>query len=203
MDTGIAYLEENLLPLFLSLNSPCTDSYTMIAAGLGDKISSASVLNQVGNKLETFFNKVTSDTDGVDNLIEESDRIVVNGKKRQIDILMKLYPGANRKLLAKIFYLECKCNLEFDSEKRPASNLKVKEVTSTLEELYGHEVSSGYFVPTLRTIPDKVKKKYSEFNIYGVEWFLETINCTLFTVDEYFTFFKEVLGPILEEKMGL
>ncbi len=203
MTTGIAYLEENLLPLFLSLNSPCTDSYTMIAAGLGDTISHSSVLNQVGNKLETFFKKVTSDSDSVDNLIEQSDKMIVNGKNRQIDLLMKLYPGANRKLLAKIFYLECKCNLEFDSEKRPASNLKVKEVTSALKELYGHEVSSGYFVPVLRTIPDKVQKRYPEFNIYGVEWFLETINCTLFTVDEYFTFFKEVLGPILEEKMDL
>lgn len=196
-----AYLEANLLPLFLSLKTPITDSNTMIAAGLGHKVSQASVLNQVGNKLEAFCKKLTSDCVNVDNLIEESDRMVVNGKKRQIDILMKVYPGANKEVLAKIFYLESKCNLEFDTEKRPASNLKVKEITAALEDIYGHEVSSGYLVPNLRTIPAKVQNKYPDTDIYGMEWFLETINCPFFTVDDYFTFWVEVLGPILDEKI--
>ena len=196
-----AYLEANLLPLFLSLKTPLTDSNTMISAGLGHKVSQASVLNQVGNKLEAFCKKLTSDCENVDNLIEESDRMVVNGKKRQIDILMKVYPGANKEVLAKIFYLESKCNLEFDTEKRPASNLKVKEITAALEDIYGHKVFSGYLVPNLRTIPAKVQNKYPDIAIYGMEWFLETINCPYFTVDEYFTFWVEVLGPILEEKI--
>jgi hypothetical protein len=47
----------------------------------------------------------------------------------------------------------------------------------------------------------EVKKKYPNVNIYGVEWLMKTINCNLFTADEFFVFFEEVVGPILEEKM--
>jgi hypothetical protein len=56
-------------------------------------------------------------------------------------------------------------------------------------------------VPCIRTIPVDVQKKYPNINIYGVEWLMNTINCDLFTVDEFFTFFEEVIGPILEEKI--
>jgi len=53
-DHSMSYLEENLLPLILGIKTPKTDSYIMIAAGLGDNTSQSSVLIQVGNKLEIF-----------------------------------------------------------------------------------------------------------------------------------------------------
>ena len=186
-----SYLEETLLPLVLSIKTPKTDSYIMTAAGLGDKTSQSSILIQMGYKLEDFWNKVISDC--AINLIENNNKIKVNGSNKQLDHVIKLTD--------KIVYLESKCNLNFDTEKKPASNAKVEAVCNTLSEEYGQEVISGYFVPCMRNIPNDVKKKYPNVNIYGVEWLLNTLDCKLFTVDEFFTFFEEVIGSILEEKI--
>lgn len=194
----MSYLEDNLLPLILSIKTPKTESYIMIAAGLGDKTSQSSVLIQVGNKLEEFWNKVISETQGSLNLIETNNKIKVGASKRQLDHVFKVLDAED---VEEIFYLESKCNLNFDTEKKPASNDKVKEVCIVLSEQYGSEVSAGYFVPCIRTIPADVQKKYPNINIYGVEWLMETIDCNLFTVDEFFTFFEQVIGPILEEKI--
>jgi hypothetical protein len=188
-----AYLEDNLLPLILSIKTPKTDSYIMIAAGLGGRTSQSSVLIQVGNKLEEFWNKVISKC--AHNLIEVSNKIKVNGKNRQLDHLFECMPNTC------LLYLESKCNLNFDTEKKPASNDKVNAVCDAIFEKYNSEVTAGYFVPCIREVPDDVKKKYPDINIYGVEWLMNTINCDLFTVDEFFTFFEEVIGPILEEKI--
>jgi len=185
------YLTRTLLPLVLGIKTPKTDSYIMIAAGLGDKTSQSSVLIQMGYKLEDFYNKVISDC--ATNLIENNDRIKVNGKNRQLDHVIKL--------IDKIIYLESKCNLNFDTEKKPASNDKVQAVCNTLSEKFDEEVTAGYFVPCIREIPADVKKKYPNVNIYGVEWMLDTLKCDLFTADEFFTFFEEVIGPILDEKI--
>lgn len=189
----MSYLEDNLLPLILSIKTPKTDSYIMIAAGLGDHTSQSSVLIQVGNKLEEFWNAVISKC--ATNLIEVSNKINVNGKNRQLDHLFETMPNTC------ILYLESKCNLNFDTEKKPASNSKVDAVCAAVSQKYNSEVSAGYFVPCIREIPDNVKKKYPDVSIYGVEWLMNTIDCDLFTVDEFFTFFEEVIGPILEEKI--
>jgi hypothetical protein len=188
-----AYLETNLLPLILNIKTPKTESYIMIAAGLGDKTSQSSVLIQVGNKLEEFWNKVISEC--ATNLIETNNKIKVKNSTRQLDHLFEGMPNTY------LFYLESKCNLNFDTEKKPASNDKVKQVTEAIAEKYNKHVETGYFVPCIRTVPEDVQKKYPNVNIYGVEWLMETINCNLFTVDEFFTFFEQVIGPILEEKI--
>ena len=185
------YLTRTFLPLVLGIKTPKTDSYIMIAARLGDKNSQSSVLIQMGYKLEDFWNKVISDC--ATNLIENNDRIKVNGKNRQLDHVIKL--------IDRIIYLESKCNLNFDTEKKPASNYKVQAVCNTLSEKFGEEITAGYFVPCIREIPADVRKKYPNVNIYGVEWMLDTLKCDLFTADEFFTFFEEVIGPILEEKI--
>ena len=185
------YLTRTFLPLVLGIKTPETDSYIMIAARLGDKNSQSSVLIQMGYKLEDFWNKVISDC--ATNLIEENNKIKVNGKNRQLDHVIKL--------IDRIIYLESKCNLNFDTEKKPASNDKVQAVCNTLSEKFGEEITAGYFVPCIREIPADVRKKYPNVNIYGVEWMLDTLKCDLFTADEFFTFFEEVIGPILEEKI--
>jgi hypothetical protein len=188
-----AYLETNLLPLILDIKTPKTESYILIAAGLGDKTSQSSVLIQVGNKLEEFWNLVISEC--ATNLIETNNKIKVKNSNRQLDHLFEGMPNTH------LFYLESKCNLNFDTEKKPASNDKVKQVTEAITEKYNKPVETGYFVPCIRSIPADVQKKYPNVNIYGVEWLMQTINCNLFTVDEFFTFFEEVIGPILEEKI--
>jgi len=184
------YLTRTLLPLVLSIKTPKTDSYIMTAARLGDKNSQSSVLIQMGYKLEDFWNKVISDC--ATNLIENNDRIKVNGKNRQLDHLFQVDT---------IFYLESKCNLNFDTEKKPASNDKVDAVCAAAAQKYNNEVHAAYFVPCIRNIPADVSKKYPNISIYGVEWLMNTLDCDLFTVDEFFTFFGEVIGPILEEKI--
>ena len=187
----MSYLEENLLPLILDIKTPKTDSYIMINSGLGDCTSQSSVLIQVGNKLEIFWNKVISACSN--NLIEENNKIKVGNKNRQLDHLFE----TNNYIL----YLESKCNLNFDTEKKPASNDKVDAVCAAVSQKYNSEVSAGYFVPCIRNIPADVLKKYPNVSIYGVEWLLNTLDCDLFTVDEFFEFFKEVVGPILKEKI--
>lgn len=189
----MSYLEDNLLPLILSIKTPKTDSYIMIAAGLGDRTSQSSVLIQVGNKLEEFWNGIISKC--ANNLIEVSNKINVNGKNRQLDHLFEGMPNTY------VYYLESKCNLNFDTEKKPASNDKVNAVCDAVSSKYNKEVWAGYFVPCIREIPADVKKKYPNVNIYGVQWLMDTLECDLFTVDEFFTFFEDVIGPILEEKI--
>jgi hypothetical protein len=189
----MSYLENNLLPLILDIKTPKTESYIMIAAGLGGRTSQSSILIQTGNKLEIFWNKVINVF--ATNFIEVNNIIKVGTKNRQLDHLFEAIPNTY------LCYLECKCNLNFDTEKKPASNTKVEAVTGAIFEKYQKPVESGYFVPCIRTIPVDVQKKYPNINIYGVEWLMDTLNCDLFTVDEFFTFFEEVIGPILEEKI--
>lgn len=189
------YLERNLLPLVLGINVIKTESLPMIAAGLGHKTSHNSILIQLGNRLEDFWNAVISKC--AINLIETNNKIEINGKNRQLDHLFK---DLDENL---VYYLDSKCNLNFDTEKKPASNAKLEAICNTLKTLYEEEVITGYFIPCIRDgdIPNDIKKKYPNFNIVGVDWLMNKIHCNLFTVDEFFTFFENVLGPILEEKM--
>lgn len=193
MSDNLSYLEKNLLPAIVKIKTPKTKSYIMIAAGLGDNTSQSSVLIQVGIILENFWNKVISDCKGCDNLIELNNMIEVNGKNRQLDHVFRV--------IDEIFYVESKCYLDFDTEKKPASNDKVIKICEVLSKKYSSEIQVGYFVPCIRTVPKDIQKKYPKINIYGVEWLMNLIKCDLFTVDEFFIFFEEVIGPILENKI--
>ena len=187
----MSYLEENLLPLVLSIKPKKTESYILQSLGLDDRVSSQSILIAFGERIEKFWNNVISDSLIAQNLIEESNLIDVNGRTRQIDHLMRI--------IDQVFYLESKCNLNFDSEKVRASNNKINDITSVL----GVNVNSGYFVPVVLEISKSDKTKYNNkgVEVYGVNWMIETIQAP-FTSEEYFTFLHEVVAPILEE-MGL
>jgi hypothetical protein len=185
------YLEENLLPLIFSIKPKKTESYILQSLGLDDRVSSQSILIAFGERIEQFWNTVISDSLVAQNLIENSNLIDVNGRTRQIDHLMKIS--------AIIFYLESKCNLNFDSEKIRASNDKINDITSVL----GVNVKSGYFVPVVAEINKSEKTRYNNkgMEVYGVNWMVNTIQAP-FTSEEYFTFLRQVVAPILEE-MGL
>ncbi len=189
--TQMYYLEENLLPLIFSIKPKKTESYILQSLGLDDRVSSQSILIAFGERIEQFWNTVISDSLVAQNLIENSNLIDVNGRTRQIDHLMKIS--------AIIFYLESKCNLNFDSEKIRASNDKINDITSVL----GVNVKSGYFVPVVAEINKSEKTRYNNkgMEVYGVNWMVNTIQAP-FTSEEYFTFLRQVVAPILEE-MGL
>ena len=182
------YLEENLLPLILSINPKRSESYTLKALGL-ERQSSQSILITFGERIEQFWNKVISDSKS-DNLIEDVNMVDINGKDRQIDHNCKRYLDALN------YYLESKCNLNFDSEKIKASNQKINEVKNALNADVG-----AYFVPVVSEIPQKDLTKYNNkgVQVYGVKLFLSQLDAQ-FTEEEYFTFLREVIAPVLEEK---
>lgn len=182
------YLNETLLPLIESIQTKQSESYTLSALKL-TRQSSQSILISFGERIEQFWNQVISDSNST-NLIEDNNLIDVNGKIRQIDHnFISEEDGVN-------YYLESKCNLNFDSEKIKASNKKINEVKSALGADEG-----AYFVPVVREIPRKELTKYNNkgLNVYGVRWLLSQINAP-FTENDYFTFLETVISPLLESK---
>ena len=184
----MSYLYQHLLPLMEGIKPKAAESYTLAALGL-ERPSSQSILIAFGERIEKFWNKVISDSCST-NLIERNNMVKVNGKDRQIDHNFKCAAdGVN-------YYLESKCNLNFDSEKIKASNKKIEEVREALGAREG-----AYFVPVVSTISQKDLVKYNNkgVNVYGVKWLLTKIDAK-FTEEEYFTFLEKVVAPVLEAK---
>lgn len=182
------YLTENLLPMVEEIETRKAESYTLDALGL-DRCSSQSILIAMGIVCENFWNKVISDSKS-ENLIEKNDRVKVNNKNRQVDHNFRSsIDGVN-------YYLESKCNLNFDSEKSKASNSKILEVQEALSADVG-----AYFVPVIVEADQKTLVKYRNkgIEVFGVKWLMSKID-TAFTEEEYFNFFRDVLSPILEKK---
>ena len=183
---GIDYLNNNLRPLIESIKGKPSKSYILEACGL-ERCSRHGIQITVGTRLEEFWNKVISDSSAI-NLIEDNNYVEVKGEPRQIDHLFqwKKYK----------YYLESKCCLDFDSEKVKASNKKILEI----KEAVG-AVEAGYFIPVVSTIDQKYVTKYNKqgLQVYGVKWLLSKIDAP-FTEEEFFTYMKEVIAPILEKK---
>ena len=182
------YLIENLLPMIDKIGVKKTESYTLHALGLA-RGSSQSVLITMGIVCENFWNKVISDSKS-ENLIEENDLVKVDNKNRQIDHHFRSsIDGVN-------YYIESKCNLNFDSEKIKASNSKIREVQQALDADVG-----AYFVPVISEADSKTLVKYNNkgLQVFGVKWLLSKID-TAFSEEEYFSFFRNVIGPTLEKK---
>ena len=182
------YLTRTLLPLIVTIQPKKSESYTLDALGL-ERQSSQSILIKFGERIERFWNTVISDSKS-NNLIEDVNMVDINGKDRQIDHNFECYLDALN------YYLESKCNLNFDSEKIKASNQKITEVKDALNADVG-----AYFVPVVSEIPQKDLTKYNNkgVQVFGVKWMLSKIDAQ-FTEEEYFEFLREVVAPILEEK---
>ena len=182
-----SYLDDNLKPLMESINPKQSASNIYAALGL-DRISTHSILIAFGNHIETFWNKVISDSSCM-NLIEKDNIVYINGKKKQIDHLFRVDAT---------FYLESKCNVNFDSEKVKESNKKIKEIMDTVDADEG-----GYFIPVVSTIDQKHLTKYNNkgLNDYGTKWLLSKIDAP-FTEEEYYSYLRKTIAPILVE-MGL
>ena len=200
------YLDQYLLSEINDINVKMTSSKILEALGYADIGSTQSFVISVGNRLETFWNKVISDSKA-ENLIEGSDRIVVEGeyttkrgkeKTRQIDGCFKINN--------KFYYRELKCNLTFDSEKKPASEAKIEQIRQLISKKYGATVDAGYIVPCV-DIPDyEMCKKVTDrsLQVNGVRWLIETLETdNLFTCDEFMWYLKNIIGPVFKRKMGL
>ena len=198
MLSSTEYLENTLLPLIESIQPKTTDSFILEACGLEARPSTQSVSITIGARLEKFWNQVLSDMDNTTNMIEESDRVDVNGRTRQIDHFFTI-PDL---MYASHMYLESKCNVNFDTEKVRASNQKIHDIANALEEKHDIiNVQSGYFVPVKRDIPVEIAREYTNLGIciFGVSDLYRWFNDELpFTIDEYFEFFKNKLAPIIE-----
>ena len=200
---GTEYLKRNLLPLIDGIKPKTTDSWIAEICGCDDIVSTQSIFISMGGRIEKFWNKVITDSRDVKNCLpfdNGTDKVMVNTKNRQVDHFFTI----NDHEYNKHIYLESKCNLNFDTEKKPESNEKIDAVTSQLEENVGSEVQSGYYVPVLREIPLKVKQHYLKHDVpvYGVEDMFRWLNDVPFTIDEYFNFFKTTIGPIIKAKLS-
>ena len=196
--TGAAYLEHTMLPLMQSINTPATSSSFLHCINRGHTLSQQSMLIQAGNKLEKFWNKVITDTDGIKNQLPFShgtDRIIVENKNRQVDHFFTVDQDLN-------IYLEMKGNVNFDTEKKPASNNKILAVAKRLTELFGR-TEKGYFMPCYAVIPSKIKTAYAKtgVNVYGVEDMFKWLGAAVpFTQDEYFEYLGTRIGDVWDEK---
>ena len=186
------YLTQNLYPLMDGIKSQTTDSDVLIALGLEDRGSTQSFVIKFGNRIEKFWNLVFSDF--AVNHIQDDDLIVVDDRERQIDHLFSTEDGD--------YYLESKCNLNFDSEKSKASNKKVGQVLDAINDEFQLNATGAYFVPVVDVIPDSVLTKYNNkgVNVLGVSDVFDLIPDIPFTREEYFSFLKDVIGPMLVAK---
>jgi hypothetical protein len=191
------YLEQYLLTLMLLIKPKKVESLIDACLGWAQENSIQSIRIQFGNYIEQFWNQVISDAKNATNLIAESNMIKVGLDERQIDHLFRYTVGEEVYQL----YLESKCNLNFDSEKVKASNKKIKEVTEQLHFDFSGEFLGAYFCPVVDVVPHEWASKYAKqgTKVMGVSDMMEILDCP-FTAEEYFTFLREVVGPILNEK---
>ena len=128
MLSSTEYLENTLLPLIEGITPKTTDSFILEACGLSARPSTQSISIQMGGLLEKFWNTVFDDMKC--NMLGRSDRVNVNGRQRQVDHFIRI-PDL---MIAQYYYLESKCNVNFDTEKVRASNQKIHDVAEALEQ---------------------------------------------------------------------
>lgn len=125
--------------------------------------SSQSIVIQMGNRLEKFWNFVIDET---------SISLDTSNCTRQIDMSWKDAKGAN-------YYAESKCNWNLDSDKMPATLKKVEEQARILN------ATGICFCPVLSK-NENVRGR----EIHGVEWLLKSLQVTAFTSDDYFKWLR-------------
>ena len=172
------YLQQKLTPLIDEITVSMTDSLQLKIFGIDDD-SRQSVLIQMGNVWERFWNNVFSEY--ANNLLKNGNLIKVDGRNRQIDHLFSTKENVDI-----LYYFESKCNLNFDSEKTPASNKKVMEVSETIEkENPNNKILHGYFIPCVIDVSTDMVKKYKHIKLYGVRDILQILDNLPFTLNDF------------------
>lgn len=122
--------------------------------------------------------------------VKKNNLVKVGKKNRQIDHYIRFVKDPITGMWK--LYLESKCNLNFDTEKKGASNEKVDKVRDALDANEG-----AYFVPVLDTIPQDVIAKYPNSTIYGVRDILNMIG-NPFTPEEYFAELRVIKEELIQ-----
>jgi hypothetical protein len=166
-------------------------------------LSLQSLRIQLGNQTEILVNKIVSHL-GI-NLIEDevivvgkykkgekkgqdkvkvvkTNKVKVGNKNRQVDHYIRI----KRKDGVWKLYLESKCNVVFDTEKKGESNAKVLAVAKALGADEG-----VYFIPVLKTIPPELAAQYPDIKILGLQDLFDLIPDCPFTADMVFELYKE------------
>lgn len=205
-----SFLDTNLLKKINAIKTKETDSDVLISMGLGKVPSYQSFLIKCGNVYESFWNEVLSSCPKVTNLLLNGNKInvpkKVTSKRRkqatqQIDHLFKI---------GNIYYYrESKCNLNFDSEKSPASVNKIILVSTLIAEKFkvpNSAINYGYFVPVVKHVPSKIKNKAPLIpNQDGVVDLISILgeDNLPFTAEEYFYYLNTTLKETVKLKLKI
>ena len=134
-----------------------------------DLPSSQSLVIQMGNRLEDFWNFV----------IEKNSTFLDTSKStRQIDLAWKSN-SCN-------YYAESKCNWDLDSDKFPATVQKIEEQAELLNAV------GICFCPV--TDKDMVVRNHQ---IRGVDWIIECLEVTAFTSEDYFKWLRSDVKQVI------
>lgn len=204
------FLDVNLLKKINAIKTKETDSDVLISMGLGEIPSYQSFLIKCGNAYESFWNEAVSACPNVTNLLLNGNKIDVPGKvtgklkkqsTQQIDHLFKIDNI--------YYYRESKCNLNFDSEKSPASIKKIILVSTLIAKKFKVSVDTinyGYFVPVVKHVPSKTKNKAR--SITNQDGVLDLIRIVgednlPFTAEEYFYYLNTTLKEAVKLKLKI
>lgn len=167
----------------LSVQSWCIQAGNQLEKGNNALFSHLNA-NLIEDKIEVVGRYMKGPKKGLPRInVIKQNIVVVNGKNRQVDhfIRIKRKDGVHK------LYLESKCNLTFDTEKKGESNKKVAEVMKALGADGG-----GYFIPVLRTIPKELRDKYPDKTLYGVQDILDMFPDCGITCDEIFAGYRKM-----------
>ena len=165
----------------------------------GEKVSEHSFYIKVGRNFEKWFKYVVKHSKGFELLPDGVTKKVINGKSKDIDLLIK-----NEKTKT-IFYRELKSNLELDTEKLPATIDKVTLIRKYLSKTYkGYNVDCGilhWAVYDKNILPKKYKTKLKQCSESGVDVFypkdlFETLKQNISEKD-YHNMFKNIAKTYL------
>lgn len=185
IDEAFGFTEEDYITLVknkLSLQSWRIQSGNYVEASMNSLFSYLGI-NLIEDEIVVVGKYKSGKRKGQDKIkVIKKNLVKVNGKNRQVDHHIRI----KRKDGVWNLYLESKCSVEFDTEKKIKSNDKISEVMFALGADEG-----AYFIPVLKTIPKEISSKYPNVKIYGLQDILDMIEDCPITCDEIFDGYKE------------
>ena len=186
IDYAFGFTEEDYITLVnhkLSLQSWRIQAGNFVEAGMNSLFSYLGI-NLIEDEIIIVGKYKRGEKKGQDKIkVLKKNLVKVGGKNRQVDHHIRI----KRKDGVWNLYLESKCNVEFDTEKKGQSNDKILDVMQALGADEG-----AYFIPVLRTIPKEISNKYPNVKIYGVQDILDMVDDCPISCDDIFDGYKQV-----------
>lgn len=137
---------------------------------------SQSTCIRIGNYFESFFAEMMGKFNWLPLLTPSGKTytITVDGEIHQVDLMGCVEEGI-------IITREVKCNLDLDRGKTRDTVRKEEQIQRGIKDQFGLNVDGGVFCPFFYGY----SKKHSKFGeVYGLQWFIDTFNCS-FTVEDF------------------